>query len=188
MDPHPVRQQVVVTDVNMPFGSMVRFMVKWALAAIPAFLILFAVGFLCAVLAGVLVMSWSPFFGSKATAAEPASSTPEPAKATPLTTRPSPSPSVKPFEIGVVRFEAVERNAIWTKFAYQVEIKNLTDDVQIYDVTIEFLDSSGFVLDDAREPRVTVGPRETRTVSSYDMVNADPAARVANVNAKVKLK
>jgi CHASE2 domain-containing sensor protein len=31
---------VVVTDISMPFGSMVVFMVKWAIAAIPAVLIL----------------------------------------------------------------------------------------------------------------------------------------------------
>ena len=35
--------QVVVTDIQMPFVSMVVFMVKWALAAIPAFLILFLI-------------------------------------------------------------------------------------------------------------------------------------------------
>src|SRR5688500_19637382 len=45
---------VTVTDVNMPFGSMVRFMVKWAIASIPAVVILFAVGALCvAVLGGI---------------------------------------------------------------------------------------------------------------------------------------
>jgi hypothetical protein len=33
-------QQVAVTDVHMPFWSMVVFMVKWAVAAIPAFFIL----------------------------------------------------------------------------------------------------------------------------------------------------
>ena len=33
-------RKVVVTDLDMPFRSMVNFMVKWALAAIPATLIL----------------------------------------------------------------------------------------------------------------------------------------------------
>lgn len=33
--------QVVVTDIKMPFWSMVTFMVKAAVAAIPALLILF---------------------------------------------------------------------------------------------------------------------------------------------------
>ena len=36
-------RRVVVTDVDMPFGSMVQFMVKWALASIPAAIILMIV-------------------------------------------------------------------------------------------------------------------------------------------------
>lgn len=34
-------RRVVVTDIEMPFRSMVTFMVKWALASIPAVIILF---------------------------------------------------------------------------------------------------------------------------------------------------
>jgi hypothetical protein len=37
-------QQVIVTDIHMPFGSMVGFMVKWAIASIPAMIILFIIG------------------------------------------------------------------------------------------------------------------------------------------------
>ena len=36
--------RVIVTDIKMPFWSMVRFMVKWAIAAIPAILILTILG------------------------------------------------------------------------------------------------------------------------------------------------
>ena len=35
---------VVVTDIHMSFGSMVLFMVKWALASIPALIILMIIG------------------------------------------------------------------------------------------------------------------------------------------------
>jgi len=42
---------VVVVDVKMPFMSMVTFMVKWAIASIPAILILLFIG---AMVAGVL--------------------------------------------------------------------------------------------------------------------------------------
>ncbi|MHC1726404.1 MAG: hypothetical protein AB9866_10405 [Syntrophobacteraceae bacterium] len=34
------RDEVVVVDVKMPFWSMVVFMVKWAVASIPALIIL----------------------------------------------------------------------------------------------------------------------------------------------------
>ena len=40
----PSLQQVVIVDINMPFFSMVTFMVKWAIAAIPALLILYLMG------------------------------------------------------------------------------------------------------------------------------------------------
>ena len=36
-------QRVVVTDIHMPFCSMVVFMVKWALASIPAIIILMVI-------------------------------------------------------------------------------------------------------------------------------------------------
>jgi hypothetical protein len=36
------KKEVVVTDIQMSFGSMVVFMVKWAVATIPAAIILFA--------------------------------------------------------------------------------------------------------------------------------------------------
>ena len=34
------KQEVVVTDIHMPFMSMVVFMVKWVIASIPAMIIL----------------------------------------------------------------------------------------------------------------------------------------------------
>ena len=43
-----MEKEVVVTDFNMPFLSMVGFMIKWALAAIPAIII--------------LVIAWTAFF------------------------------------------------------------------------------------------------------------------------------
>jgi len=50
------RQSVVVTDIHMPFFSMVVFMVKWAIAAIPAFLILTVIGiFAWGMLSGLIL-------------------------------------------------------------------------------------------------------------------------------------
>jgi hypothetical protein len=47
--------KVVVTDIKMSFGSMVVFMIKWSLAAIPALIILLVIaGIISAVLGGVL--------------------------------------------------------------------------------------------------------------------------------------
>ena len=46
--------EVEVTDFNMPFWSMVLFMVKWSIAAIPALIVLAGVGFLVSLLATFL--------------------------------------------------------------------------------------------------------------------------------------
>ena len=39
-------RKVIVTDIQMPFGSMVVFMVKWVIASIPALIILAVLAFL----------------------------------------------------------------------------------------------------------------------------------------------
>lgn len=38
------KQDVTVTDIRMPFGSTVWFMVKWAVASIPALIIIVLLG------------------------------------------------------------------------------------------------------------------------------------------------
>ncbi len=50
------KQQVVVADVKIPFISMVVLLVKWAVAAIPALIIL-------AILASVIGMLLGGLFG-----------------------------------------------------------------------------------------------------------------------------
>lgn len=47
--------RVTVVDVDMPFWSMVNFMFKWALATIPAILMLAFVGAVLVVLLGGLL-------------------------------------------------------------------------------------------------------------------------------------
>ena len=50
-------QSVTITDIKMPFLSMVEFMVMWALASIPAFIILFIIGFFVAGILGIGAVS-----------------------------------------------------------------------------------------------------------------------------------
>jgi hypothetical protein len=46
--------RVTVVDVDLPFGAIVRLMVKWTIAAIPALLILCVLAFvMAAILAGI---------------------------------------------------------------------------------------------------------------------------------------
>ena len=47
-------QEVVVTDIKIPFVSMVVLLVKWALAAIPAMIILVSIGVAISLVLGAL--------------------------------------------------------------------------------------------------------------------------------------
>lgn len=44
-EPKPVAvvQRVIVTDVDMPIGAMMLFMIRWAIASVPAFIVIAAV-------------------------------------------------------------------------------------------------------------------------------------------------
>jgi hypothetical protein len=57
----PQSSQVVVVDVRMPFWSMVIFLVKLAIASIPAFVLLVAIGFAVSALLGGLAAGLGTF-------------------------------------------------------------------------------------------------------------------------------
>ncbi len=58
------RREVVVTDIKIPFWSMVVLMVKWAIAAIPAVIILVLMAALISVALGMIPgAGWHHYWG-----------------------------------------------------------------------------------------------------------------------------
>ena len=57
--PPALPQRVIVEDIEMRFGSMVVFMIKWVVDSIPAAIIVFGFAFICfivfTILAGALI-------------------------------------------------------------------------------------------------------------------------------------
>jgi len=51
-------QEVVVTDIKIPFFSMVVLMVKWTLAAVPAVIILIVIGSVLSAALSALFGGW----------------------------------------------------------------------------------------------------------------------------------
>ena len=51
-------QEIVVTDIKIPFWSMVVLLVKWALAAIPAMIILFVIAAVIMATLGAMFGGW----------------------------------------------------------------------------------------------------------------------------------
>ena len=52
------RREVVVTDIKIPFWSMVVLLVKWAIAAIPAVIIVFFIAAVLSAVLGVIFGDW----------------------------------------------------------------------------------------------------------------------------------
>lgn len=58
------KREVVVTDIKIPFWSMVVLMVKWAIAAIPAVIILMLLVALISVVLGMIpAPGWHHYWG-----------------------------------------------------------------------------------------------------------------------------
>ena len=58
-------QEIVVTDAKIPFMSMVVLLVKWALAAIPAMIILIVIGMVLSMIFGALFGGMYGWHGSR---------------------------------------------------------------------------------------------------------------------------
>lgn len=50
-----IDKRVVVTDIRMPFFSMMIFMIKWVIASVPAFIILSILGAIVTAIFGALM-------------------------------------------------------------------------------------------------------------------------------------
>ena len=65
------KREVVVTDVRIPLWSMVMLMVKWAIAAIPALIILLVIGAVVSVVfaaifgGGMYHWEWNRWLGGR---------------------------------------------------------------------------------------------------------------------------
>jgi len=90
-----LKQEVIVTDIKMNFGSMVIFMVKWAIAAIPAILILIGLVTAAGIVIKMLIIDIPQTVGLSSSTTAPFTFTPYLAKVvTPIgTIRVSPANS-----------------------------------------------------------------------------------------------
>jgi hypothetical protein len=94
-------------------------------------------------------------------------------------------PTAPKFQIVNVDSRVTESNDVWSKYAWQVTVKNLTDQQLRLDITVEFLDAQGFVVDDDSENNLALDPYEEATFRDYDLVTASVAGSISKVNAKV---
>jgi hypothetical protein len=61
MSTEPTLTSVRVTDIDLPFWSIVRLVVKWTVASIPAFLIMAVLAAAAASVVGLFLNTLKPF-------------------------------------------------------------------------------------------------------------------------------
>ena len=98
----------------------------------------------------------------------------------------SETPSTPPVELveGSLGFRIQERNTVWWKFAYQFTLRNNTDRQRSLNLEIKFVDSDGFVVDDATAYDVVVPADGTVTHSDSTLIDASEAGSVTGIQIK----
>lgn len=95
------------------------------------------------------------------------------------------SDNIKIFEIVSIDTRLVESNDTWSKIAWKLIIKNLTDKKVIFHARIEFLDKDGFLVDDTFESNLILSAQSEQSFSGTTLIDAPLIGRVSSIQAKV---
>lgn len=80
---------------------------------------------------------------------------------------------------------ATDRRSSWWRFGWVVSLKNHSDSLQTFRLTIQFMDAGGYVIDNARANGLTVDAGQERTFRDSTLVNMPGASNVKSVNAVI---
>lgn len=100
------------------------------------------------------------------------------------TTKPSPSP-IKTLEIIDKSYKVTEKNRVWWRFSWRVDLKNVTDRIVVASVELGWVDKDKLIIDDDSES-VTLSPGEIKSVSGYTLIDVQTAPSVVDADINVK--
>jgi|GEM_PF-1630968 len=109
-----------------------------------------------------------------------ATATPKPA----TVAKDTPASTGIDYEIVSINSKVTESNAVWERNSWIVSIKNNGPQTLIFDLTIEFLDEDGFILNEAKEYDLVLEPYETTDYTGFSLLNLEQSRNTTNVNAK----
>ena len=91
------------------------------------------------------------------------------------------------FEIVNIATRVTEKNDIWWRFAWRLTVKNRESHPISFQVTMEFQDTQGFIIDKDYVFRLHLGPNEKKVFTGSCTVDPKVAPQVAQTVAKVRL-
>lgn len=101
--------------------------------------------------------------------------------------RPQPQETLK-WAILNIDSRVTESNSSWQKYAWRLELENGEDYPLVFNATIEFQDSDGFIIDTDREYGLHVPANSSKVFTGSTLINVPGAYRVAKTYAKAALK
>ena len=97
----------------------------------------------------------------------------------------APASDADAIHINDVQSRVTESNSIWEKHAWQVELRNMAQQPSVCELTIEWLDADGFIIDDDLERIRLRCCGATDTFRGYALVSQPATQNVRSVNAKI---
>lgn len=95
------------------------------------------------------------------------------------------SDDTRMIEIISIDTRLVEANDTWSKIAWKLVIKNLTDNKVIFHANIEFLDKDGFLVDDTFESNLIISAQSEQSFTGTTLIDAPLIGKVSSIQAKV---
>lgn len=87
------------------------------------------------------------------------------------------------FYVKDVTYAVTESNRIYVRYGWKVTVKNGIPRPQIFDVTVQFLNAAGFVVDTARQFNQGVPAQDEVTLTGDSLITYPSAFAVATVKA-----
>lgn len=119
----------------------------------------------------------------------PPTSTPIPPTPLPTPTRaplPTATPAQPAIDYKIVRIDSkiTEFNTVWERNAWIVTLKNNGPQTLLFNLTFQFLDADGFILDQDVQYGLLLEPYATTDYTGFKLILIDQSAAVASFNAE----
>lgn len=98
----------------------------------------------------------------------------------------STSTSAPAIEIVDISTRVTESNSVWSKFAWNLTLKNNTDRDRTVNAVIKWVDKDGFVVDSDNEYNLRVPANSEKTFNDYQLIDASSVPDVEGVKAEVR--
>lgn len=89
-------------------------------------------------------------------------------------------------EIVDVSTRVTESNSVWSKYAWNLTLKNNTDRDRTVGATIKWTDKDGFVVDTDYEYSLTVPANSEKTFNDFTLIDASVAGNVEGIQAEIR--